>query len=87
MNLAETELSQLHAATCLAITQFNLGRKCPCLANRIVLLLQYLVTHPDLPLNDSSKSMYLNLIDHWLKVRNELKVQSKQQPQSALIYH
>ncbi|MBM4208901.1 MAG: hypothetical protein FJ190_13295 [Gammaproteobacteria bacterium] len=87
MNAAESELSQLHAATCLAITQFNLGKKCPCLANRIVLLLQYLVTHPDLPLTETSKSLYLNLIDHWLKVRNELKKKNVQSVKIATVYH
>jgi hypothetical protein len=87
MNFAETEPSQLHAATCLAITQFNLGQKCPCLANRIVLLLQYLVTHPDMPLTEISKNLYLDLIDHWLKIRNDLKQKNKQQAQTALIYH
>lgn len=85
MNLAETELSQLHAATCLAITQFNQGQRCPCLANRIVLLLQYLVTHPDLPLTAASKNVYLDLIDHWLRVRNELRQQSVKQ--AAVLLH
>jgi hypothetical protein len=85
MDLAETELSQLHAATCLAITQFNRGQRCPCLANRIVLLLQYLVTHPDLPLTAASKNVYLDLIDYWIMVRNELKQQSVQQ--AAVLLH
>lgn len=85
MNLANTELSQLHAATCLAITQFSQGRRCPCLANRIVLLLQYLVTHPDMPLTETSKNLYLDLIDHWLMVRNELKQKSAHQ--AVALYH
>jgi hypothetical protein len=84
MNLANTELSQLHAATCLAITQFNQGRRCACLANRIVLLLQYLVTHPDMPITETSKNLYLDLIDHWLKVRNELKQQKSHQAAAVL---
>lgn len=85
MNIANTELSHLHAATCLAITQFNLGRKCPCLANRIVLLLQYLITHPDLPLTSTSKDLYLNLLDHWQRTCDELR--KSQQPHNKAIYH
>jgi hypothetical protein len=85
MNLANSDLSQLHAATCLAITQFNQGQRCACLANRIVLLLQYLVTHPDMPLTETGKNLYLDLIDHWLKVRNELKQRKNHQP--AAIFH
>ena len=85
MKLADTVLSQLHAATCMAITQFTQGRHCPCLANRIVLLLQYLVTHPDLPLTETSKNLYLDLIDHWLMVRNELKQKIAQQ--AFALYH
>jgi hypothetical protein len=85
MNLAKTELSQLHAATCLAITQFNRNTQCPCLANRIILLLQYLVTHPDFPLTPTSKDLYLNLLDYWREVYNDLKQQNKQQ--IAPVYH
>jgi hypothetical protein len=86
MDLAKTELSQLHAATCLAITQFNLGKQCPCLANRIVLLLQYLVTHPDLPLTSSSKPVYLNLLEHWQKVKNDLNLRQSNH-KTMRIYH
>lgn len=84
MNAANTELSQLHAATCLAITQFNGGRPCPCLAKRIVLLLRYLATHPDLPLTKTSKDVYLNLLEHWERVCNELQQKSTKQ---AFTYH
>lgn len=85
MNLAQTELSHLHAATCLAITQFSSsGRRCACLANRIVLLLQYLVTQPDLSLTTTSRDLYLNLLDHWQQVLNELKLK---EPEPATFYH
>jgi hypothetical protein len=86
MDLAKTELSQLHAATCLAITQYNQGRQCPCLANRIVLLLKYLITHPDLPLTQASKDVYLNLLDHWQEVSDQFKEQQYQQNAKRL-YH
>ena len=72
MNAANFEVSQLHAATCLAITQFQQGRHCPCLAKRIVNLLRYLATHPDLPLTTTSKNLYLNLLEHWERVSAEL---------------
>lgn len=78
-SMTKVDVSHLHATTCLAITQFTQGRHCPCLANRIVLLLQYLATHPDLPLTSTSKDLYLNLLDHWQQVNRELKERNKQE--------
>jgi hypothetical protein len=83
--MMKADVSHLHAATCLAITQFMQGRRCPCLANRIVLLLQYLATHPDLPLTSTSKDLYLNLLDYWQQVNRELKQRNQQG--LALILH
>lgn len=71
------DVSQLHAATCLAITQFMHGKRCPCLANRIVLLLKYLATHPELPLTATSRDVYLNLLDYWQEVQQGLKDKTK----------
>ena len=42
------EISQLHATTCLSMTQFINGRHCPKLANSIVHQLSLLLAHPDL---------------------------------------
>ena len=84
-SITTADVGHLHAATCLAITQFNQGRQCPCLANRIVLLLQYLATHPDLPLTSTSKDLYLNLLDYWQQVNKELKLRTQQE--SALVFH
>ena len=78
-SITNADVSHLHAATCLAITQFTQGRRCPCLANRIVLLLQYLATHPDLPLTSTSKDLYLNLLDYWQQVNRELKQRNQQE--------
>lgn len=77
-SIATADVTHLHAATCLAITQFTQGRHCPCLANRIVLLLQYLATHPDLPLTSTSKDLYLNLLEYWQQVKRELKQRNQQ---------
>jgi hypothetical protein len=85
MNVAHIEISQLHAATCLAITQFQQGRHCPCLAKRIVNLLRYLATHPELPLTTTSKNLYLNLIEHWEHVSAELN--RAEDSQTFLTFH
>lgn len=84
-SITTADVSHLHATTCLAITQFMQGRRCPCLANRIVLLLQYLAPHPDLPLTSTSKDLYLNLLDYWQQVNKELKQRSQQE--LAMVIH
>jgi hypothetical protein len=84
-SITTADVSHLHAATCLAITQFTQGLRCPCLANRIVLLLQYLATHPELPLTSTSKELYLNLLDYWQQVNRELKLRHQQE--LALVFH
>ncbi len=83
--MPKADPSHLHAATCLAMTQFMQGRRCPCLANRIVLLLQYLATHPDLPLSAPSKDIYLNLLDYWRQVNSELKQLNREQ--FSVLFH
>lgn len=57
----------------------------PCLANRIVLLLQYLATHPELPLTSASKELYLNLLDYWQQVNREPRLRHQQE--LALVFH
>ncbi len=84
-NLMTTpDVSHLHAATCLAITQFMQGKRCPCLANRIVLLLKYLATHPELPLTSTSRDLYLNLLDYWQQVHQEIKHSKQTQKKLSL---
>ena len=83
--LNKADASQLHAATCLAITQFSTSKQCPCLANRIVLMLQYLLTHPDLPLSQDGKELYLVLLEHWQRVHFQLLLQK--QADSTPVFH
>jgi hypothetical protein len=80
------EISQLHATTCLSMTQFINGRHCPKLAHSIVHQLSLLLAHPDLERIPSSRELYQQLLDHWQKVAvHLLEQQSAHEPRP--IYH
>jgi len=64
----QPELSQLHATTCLLMTQFINGRHCPKLAHLIVQQLSSLLTHPELEQFPDSRNMYQQLLEHWQKI-------------------
>ncbi|MDD2802257.1 MAG: hypothetical protein PHE96_12445 [Methylococcales bacterium] len=64
----QPELPQLHAATCLLMTQFINGRHCPKLAHLIVQQLSSLLAHPELEQFPDSRNMYQQLLEHWQKV-------------------
>lgn len=64
----QPELPQLHATTCLLMTQFINGRHCPKLAHLIVQQLSSLLTHPELEHISDSRNMYQQLLEHWQKV-------------------
>lgn len=76
------ELTHLHAATCLLMTQFINGRHCPKLAHLIVHQLGHLLAHPELEQFPDSRKMYQQLLEHWQKVTSLLLEQraAKQQP-------
>jgi hypothetical protein len=81
---APAELTQLHAATCLSMTQFIDGRHCPKLAHSIVRQLGLLLAHPDLA--SASRELYQQLLEHWQKVTAHLLEQgAKREPRP--IYH
>ncbi|MGJ0429162.1 hypothetical protein [Methylobacter sp.] len=81
---APTEISQLHATTCLSMTQFINGRHCPKLAHSIVHQLGLLLAHPDLAA--ASRELYQQLLEHWQKVAAHLLEQgTKREPRP--VYH
>jgi hypothetical protein len=83
---ARIEISQLHATTCLSMTQFINGRHCPKLAHSIVHQLGLLLAHPDLAPVSASRELYQQLLEHWQKVTAHLLEQSaKREPRP--VYH
>ncbi|GAB6140648.1 hypothetical protein JCM14076_13770 [Methylosoma difficile] len=76
-------LALLHAATCLAMTDFINGHHCPTLAHRIVQQLHLLISHPELAETASSRDTYLLLLDHWQKITAQLLDQQKARVRTA----
>ncbi|MDO9105948.1 MAG: hypothetical protein Q7U57_13425 [Methylovulum sp.] len=77
----KTELTSLHAATCLSMTQFINGHHCPKLAHLIVHQLRLLVGHPELEHSPASREMYQKLLTHWQEVTAYLlEQQAARQP-------
>lgn len=75
------DVAQIHAATCLLMTQFINGHHNPKLSHLIVQQLGHLLSHPELEHSASSRDMYLQLLEHWQAVTNlllERKVTSQQ---------
>jgi hypothetical protein len=66
------ELAQLHAATCMLMTQFINGRHCLKLARLIVQQLACLLSHPELMEIPASRNMYQQLMEHWQQVVGQL---------------
>ncbi|MBD9357123.1 hypothetical protein [Methylomonas albis] len=62
------DVAQIHAATCLLMTQFINGHHNPKLAHLIVQQLGRLLSHPELEHSASSRDMYLQLLEHWQTV-------------------
>jgi hypothetical protein len=81
-----TELTQLHAATCLSMTQFINGRHCPKLAHFIVHQLSLLLAHPDLAQISAGRELYQQLLEHWQKVTAHLLEQRTARERQP-IYH
>jgi hypothetical protein len=81
------ELAQLHAATCLSMTQFIHGHQCPKLAHMIVHQLNLLLTHPELEPVCSTRDMYMQLLEHWQKVAAQLLEQRHPQKKATAAYH
>lgn len=80
---ARIELTQLHATTCLSMTQFINGRHCPKLAHSIVHQLGLLLAHPELAPVSDSRELYRQLLEHWQKVAAQLREQREPRP----VYH
>jgi hypothetical protein len=75
------DVAQIHAATCLLMTQFINGHHNPKLAHLIVQQLSRLLSHPELEHSASSRDMYLQLLEHWQTVTGlllERKAASRQ---------
>lgn len=66
------DVAQIHAATCLLMTQFINGHHNPKLAHLIVQQLGRLLSHPELEHSASSRDMYLQLLEHWQTVTSLL---------------
>ncbi|MDT4291027.1 hypothetical protein RO575_15780 [Methylomonas sp. MO1] len=66
------DVAQIHAATCVLMTQFINGHHNPKLAHLIVQQLGRLLSHPELAHSASSRDMYLQLLEHWQTVTNLL---------------
>ncbi len=80
------DLTDLHAATCMLMTQFINGRHCPKLAHLIVHHLGCLLTHPQLEKLPNSRAMYQQLLEHWQNVTSLLLDQKPVQRQISQ-YH
>lgn len=65
------ELNQLHASTCMSMTQFINGHHCPKLAYVIIQQLNRLLVHPDVE-QTGSREMYQQLLEHWQQITVEL---------------
>jgi len=76
------DVAQIHAATCLLMTQFINGHHNPKLAQLIVQQLSRLLSHPELEHSASSRDMYLQLLEHWQTVTGLLleRKAARQQP-------
>ncbi|AMK75217.1 MULTISPECIES: hypothetical protein [Methylomonas] len=76
------DVAQIHAATCLLMTQFINGHHTPKLAHLIVQQLGRLLSHPELEHSASSRDMYLQLLEHWQTVTGLLleRKAARQQP-------
>lgn len=79
-----TELSHLHAATCMLMNQFINGRHCPKLARLIVQQLGCLLNHPELEQFPANRNLYQQLIEHWQKVGLLLLEQRSKSPISFI---
>ncbi|MDO8844173.1 hypothetical protein [Methylicorpusculum sp.] len=65
ISIVKQELEQIHAKTCLLMTQFIGGHQCPKIAHMIVSHLQWLVSHARNSGSPNSLEMYLQLLEHW----------------------
>ncbi|WP_150049678.1 MULTISPECIES: hypothetical protein [Methylomonas] len=86
LKLAESEISQLHAATCLMMTRFISGNHCPKLAHVIVHQLQQLLAHPVTQQLPDSLTMYNQLLQHWQHVSSAL-ADKEAERKAFLRYH
>lgn len=80
-----SELSRLHASTCLSMTRFINGHHCPKLAQQIVAQLNQLLAHPELNVS-GSRDTYLLLLEHWRKISAQLREQHDS-PKQPVVYH
>ncbi|OQW78652.1 MAG: hypothetical protein BVN35_03045 [Proteobacteria bacterium ST_bin11] len=80
------DVAQIHAATCLLMTQFINGHHNPKLAHLIVQQLGRLLSHPELAHSASSRDMYLQLLEHWQTVTH-LLLERKAVPQQPVAAH
>ena len=80
----DPEVAQMHAATCLLMTRFINGHNNPRLAHLIVQQLSRLLSHPELEQSAACRDMYLQLMEHWQIVTNQLQKQKAvRQPAAA----
>ncbi len=84
--MEKTHLINLHAATCLTMTQFINGHHCPKLAHLIVHQLRRLLAHPELEQLHECRDMYQQLLEHWQNITAHLlEQQNRKRPHQA--YH
>jgi len=85
-NIANHEINQLHAATCMMMTRFINGHHCPKLANVIVQQLKQLLAHPATQGLSDSREMYSQLLLHWQEVSSSLST-PKTSHRASYLYH
>lgn len=82
----QSELTQLHAATCVLMTRFINGHHCPKLAHMIVQHLGCLLNHPQLEKLSTTREMYQQLLEHWQSVAQQV-LEEKTDRRQRTAYH
>ncbi|MCD2449881.1 hypothetical protein GO003_005720 [Methylicorpusculum oleiharenae] len=89
ISIVKQELEQMHAKTCLLMTQFIGGHQCPKIAHMIVSHLQWLVSHTRNSGSPNSLAMYLQLLEHWQQATQLLleRRATRHKKQDSVILH
>jgi hypothetical protein len=71
------DLTQLRAATSLMMTHFINGHHYPRLVHMIMQRLQQLLAHPSTEQITGSREIYVQLLEHWQTIYNNLLTQNE----------
>lgn len=66
------QLQNLHVSTCMLMTRFINGHHCPKLSHSIVHKLRQLISFSQAIEMRTNQEMYLELLEHWQKVTQQL---------------